>query len=113
MEDVFCKIVKKESTATIDFEDEVCLGILDIHPETKGHTLIIPKTHYADVHDMPEEVFAHICKMAKKRADELYQDYTAVTIAHNTGTLRDVDHFHMHICGFKGTEKNNLATTAS
>lgn len=50
---IFCKIIKKEIPASIVYEDENYLGFLSIDPMSPGHTLIIPKTHYRWVWDVP------------------------------------------------------------
>jgi len=50
---IFCKIVKKEIPAYIVYEDTDFLAFLDIHPQSPGHTLIIPKKHYRWVWDVP------------------------------------------------------------
>jgi histidine triad (HIT) family protein len=50
---VFCKIIKKELPAHIVYEDKDFLGFLDIRPEAPGHTLLIPKTHYRWIWDVP------------------------------------------------------------
>lgn len=48
----FCKIAQKNSPAHILFEDEKFIAFLDAHPLVKGHTLVIPKTHFETVWDM-------------------------------------------------------------
>ena len=50
---VFCKIVNKEIHANIVYEDDNFLAFLDIHPQSPGHTLVIPKKHYRWVWDVP------------------------------------------------------------
>ncbi len=50
---IFCKIVKKEIPAYIVYEDENFLAFLDIHPQSPGHTQVIPKQHYRWVWDVP------------------------------------------------------------
>jgi len=50
---VFCKIVKKEIPAHVVYEDMDFLAFLDIHPQSPGHTLVIPKKHYRWVWDVP------------------------------------------------------------
>jgi histidine triad (HIT) family protein len=50
---IFCKIVKKEIPAHIVYEDADFLAFLDIHPQSPGHTLVIPKKHYRWVWDVP------------------------------------------------------------
>lgn len=48
---IFCKIIAKEVSSYRVYEDDICIGFLDIAPITKGHTLIVPKVHYTDLHD--------------------------------------------------------------
>ncbi len=50
---IFCKIVKKEIPAHIVYEDSDFLAFLDIHPQSPGHTQIIPKAHHRWVWDVP------------------------------------------------------------
>jgi histidine triad (HIT) family protein len=51
---IFCKIVAREIPAHIVYEDDDFLAFLDIHPVSVGHTLIIPKSHYRWVWDVPQ-----------------------------------------------------------
>ncbi len=53
---IFCRIVKGELPSTRVYEDDMMLAFLDINPVSKGHTLVIPKAHYATLLDMPEEL---------------------------------------------------------
>ncbi|MDQ3245011.1 MAG: HIT domain-containing protein [bacterium] len=55
---IFCKIVKKELPANIVYEDANFLAFLDIRPLGPGHTLVIPKTHYRYVWDLPMQAGA-------------------------------------------------------
>ncbi len=50
---IFCKIVKKEIPGHIVYEDADFLAFLDIRPQSPGHALVIPKTHYRWVWDVP------------------------------------------------------------
>ena len=50
---IFCKIIRKEIPANIVYEDENFLAFLDIHPQSPGHALVIPKVHYRFVWDVP------------------------------------------------------------
>jgi len=63
---IFCKIVKKEIPSHIVYEDSDFLAFMDIHPLSPGHTLVIPKTHYRWVWDVPntEEYFEVTKKIA-------------------------------------------------
>ncbi len=50
---IFCKIINKEIPAHVVYEDNDFMAFLDIHPQSPGHTLVIPKTHYRWVWDVP------------------------------------------------------------
>jgi histidine triad (HIT) family protein len=63
---IFCKIVNKEISAEIVFENDNFLAFLDIHPQSPGHTLVIPKKHYRWVWDVPES--SEYFEVAKKIA---------------------------------------------
>ncbi|MEK0382091.1 MAG: HIT domain-containing protein, partial [Nitrosopumilus sp.] len=52
---IFCKIVKKEIPAKIIFETEKSLAFMDAFPLTKGHSLVVTKTHYEKVQDISKE----------------------------------------------------------
>ncbi len=51
---IFCKIVAREIPASIVYEDENFIAFLDIHPQSPGHTQIIPKKHHRWVWDVPQ-----------------------------------------------------------
>ncbi|MEK9184697.1 MAG: HIT family protein [Patescibacteria group bacterium] len=53
MDCIFCKIIAKQIPADIVYEDKDYLAFLDIHPQSSGQTLIIPKKHYRWVWDLP------------------------------------------------------------
>jgi histidine triad (HIT) family protein len=96
---VFCKIVRKEAPASIVYEDEVVLAFMDIRPVSEGHTLIIPKQHWIDVFDIPEELLASTHKIAKKIALAVKEAAQAdgVSIVQQNGKAAGQDIFHLHI----------------
>lgn len=68
---IFCKIINKEIPAHIVYEDENFLAFLDIHPQSPGHTQVIPKEHHRWVWDVPNigeymEVAQKIAKAQQK-----------------------------------------------
>ena len=52
---VFCMIVDGKIPSKKIYEDNDVLAILDISQATKGHTLVIPKKHYANILEIPNE----------------------------------------------------------
>ena len=99
MDFIFCKIVSGEIPCYKVYEDDIVLAFLDINPESDGHTLIIPKTHYTDVCDIPNDVLTHIFDVAriiKKKLEEKL-NIEGLTLIQNNGAVQLVKHFHLHV----------------
>lgn len=98
MDCLFCKIIKKEIPSEVIFEDEEILVFLDINPTTNGDTLIIPKKHYRDIFEVPDNLLNHINKISKK----LYKLYKnklhcqGLTLSTNLNYGQEIKHFHVH-----------------
>lgn len=98
---IFCKIISGEIPAHTIYEDEQFKVILDVAPATKGHALIIPKNHYANMYELPEDTAVEAIKLAKKMmqvmTDKLHCD--GFNIIQNNGEIagQTVFHFHMHL----------------
>lgn len=99
MDCVFCKIVNGEIPSKKIYEDELVIGILDINPDGDGHTLIIPKKHYTDYKELPDELVLHINNVTKIIADKLESklNKNSVTFVVNYMDAQMVKHFHKHI----------------
>ena len=52
---IFCKIANGEIPSATVYEDEFFRGILDIAPAAKGHVILLPKNHAADLFELPEK----------------------------------------------------------
>ena len=98
---VFCKIIAGEIPAHKVYEDENFLAFLDIKPINPGHTLVVPKNHYANLSEIPETELADLILRVKKLAVLLAKklNFTDYTISENNGPLagQSVPHFHFHI----------------
>ncbi len=98
---IFCKIANGEIPSKTLYEDEEFRAILDLGPATKGHALLLPKEHYADLFELPEETAAKAIVTAKKIAaqmkDKLQCD--GFNLVQNNGETagQTVFHFHMHM----------------
>lgn len=98
---IFCKIAVGEIPSKTLYEDERFRVILDLGPATKGHALILPKDHYANIYEIPEETAGNAMKLAKKMAgimtEKLQSD--GFNIVQNNGEAagQTVSHFHMHL----------------
>lgn len=98
---IFCKIANGEIPSKTLYEDEEFRVILDLGPATKGHALILPKNHYANLYELPEDTAAHAMLLAKKMAikmtDKLHCD--GFNLVQNNGEIagQTVFHFHIHL----------------
>ena len=62
---IFCHIISGKVASKKVYEDEKCIGILDINPANPGHVLLMPKEHYAIMPLMPEDIIGHLFMVAK------------------------------------------------
>lgn len=98
---IFCRIIAGEIPSHTLYEDEEFKVILDAGPATRGHALILPKDHYANLYELPEDKAADVMKLAKKMmsvmTDKLHCD--GFNIVQNNGEVagQTVFHFHMHL----------------
>ena len=63
---IFCKLANGDIPTNSIYEDDDFNVILDASPASKGHALILPKQHYANVYEIDDEVLAKAAKLAKK-----------------------------------------------
>ena len=98
---IFCKIANGEIPSNTIYEDDSFRVILDNGPATKGHALVLPKEHYADLYEIPEDVVAGAVKVAKKVAGTMKEKLSCdgLNLVQNNGEAagQTVMHFHLHI----------------
>lgn len=98
---IFCKIANGEIPSATVYEDETFRAILDLGPAAKGHTLILPKAHAANLFDLPDEAAAGALTLAKKLGTVLKEGLHAdgLNVLQNNGEAagQTVSHFHMHL----------------
>lgn len=96
---IFCKIAAGEIPALTLFEDEDVKVIFDAGPATKGHALVIPKAHVANVFEISDELLAKAHVVARKVAIALKEatGCDGVNILQNNGEVAGQSVFHLHI----------------
>ena len=96
---IFCKIVSKEIPAKILYEDDDTISFLDAFPVAKGHTLVIPKKHFPQIQDMPENVnqklFDTVHKIIPKT--DSVKGSTLVLIHNGKESGQEIMHVHVHL----------------
>ena len=98
---IFCKIVKGELPSLKVYEDKDVLAFLDIMAVNKGHTLVIPKKHYYNIEDTPEELVAKVMAAVKKVAPAVKKaaDTDGFVVMQCNGETggQVIPHLHFHI----------------
>ena len=98
---IFCKIANGEIPAATLYEDEDFRVILDLGPASKGHALILPKSHAANIYELSDELAAKAMILAKKMAVKMTEALKCdgFNIVQNNGETagQTVFHFHMHL----------------
>ena len=98
---IFCKIANGEIPAATLYEDEDFRVILDVNPAAKGHALILPKAHAANIFELPDDKLQKAALLAKKVAAKLKDGLNCdgVNVLQNNGSAagQSVYHFHMHL----------------
>ena len=98
---IFCRIVRKEIKARIIHEDEKVLALLDIKPFSTGHALVIPREHFENIYDIPEDLISHLYKIVKRLAIAVKKAVGAEGISiiqsNEIAGSQGIFHFHTHV----------------
>ncbi|EMR14657.1 MULTISPECIES: HIT family protein [Candidatus Phytoplasma] len=101
MHSIFSKIVDKQIPSYIIYEDDLVMAFLDISQVTRGHTLVITKKVYADIQDVPQDVFLHLFKIVYQISHVLIKAFKAsgLNLINNNGSVagQTIFHYHVHI----------------
>ncbi|MEG2310683.1 MAG: histidine triad nucleotide-binding protein [Clostridia bacterium] len=105
MEDcLFCKIIKKETSSNIVYENEWVLAFSDIHPVAPIHILIVPKIHISNLNEINEKNSTYISQVylaIKEVAHMCNIDETGYRVICNCGSdgVQVIQHLHFHLLG--------------
>ena len=98
---IFCKLANGEIPTSTLYEDEDFRVILDASPAAKGHALILPKEHYANLYELDDELAGKALVLAKKMITKLtgILGCDVYNIVQNNGEAagQTVFHFHIHL----------------
>ena len=98
---IFCKIANGEIPSATLYEDEDFRVILDLGPAAKGHALILPKEHYPNLYELPDELAEKAVLLAKKMITKMKKalNCDGFNVVQNNGAPagQTVFHFHMHL----------------
>jgi len=114
MDCIFCKINNGDIPSYTIYENEYVKCLLDVNPQSKGHTLIIPKKHFKDAFDIDEKYLQEIMKASKIVMNIINEKLkpTGIKCVQNNGVLQEIKHYHMHIIPhYSKNTKINLEET--
>ena len=98
---LFCRIVAGELPSTRVHEDERVVALMDIFPATRGHVLVIPRAHAADLRDVAPDDLTAAAAAAQLLAGQAFDRLGAagVTIMQSNGAAawQTVFHYHVHV----------------
>ena len=98
---IFCKIARGEIPSQTIYEDETFRVILDLGPVARGHALILPKEHVANIYELSDETAAAAFVLGKKMAGIMREKLKCdgLNLLQNNGETagQTVNHFHLHV----------------
>ncbi len=98
---IFCQISKGKIPAHVVYQDKQVMAFLDNQPKSCGHTLIIPRKHFVNIFDIPNDLLTTVIKTTKKIAQNIKKNLKpdGLIICQNNGALagQTVDHLHFHL----------------
>lgn len=98
---IFCKIANGEIPSATIYEDEDFCVILDLSPASKGHALILPKEHYANLFELDDEKAGKVLVVTKKVITKMKEilNCDGYNLVQNNGEAagQTVNHFHLHL----------------
>lgn len=96
---IFCNIINVGIPSYTIYEDEIVKVFLDVHPDTNGHMLIVPKRHILDITEIEDSTWNHILKITNKMKSLLEEklNIDGLTLIQNNGLVQEVKHFHLHL----------------
>jgi histidine triad (HIT) family protein len=106
---IFCQIIDGKVASKKIYEDDICVGILDINPANPGHILLMPKEHYQIMPMIPEDEMAHLSMVAKALSHAMLKalkvEGTDIFIANGIAAGQRAQHFMLHVIPRKEGDK--------
>lgn len=95
----FCEIIKGDRPAHVVLDAPEAMAFLDTRPLFKGHTLLVPRTHYETLSDLPADLLAPLFGYAQRLADamETVLEAAGSFVALNNRVSQSVPHLHVHV----------------
>ena len=106
----FCGIASDKASASIVYEDENVLAFMDLNPASVGHTLVIPRQHWENIYDVPEETLADVVAVVKKVSVAVNKTVGAdgIKVIQLNGRAAGQVVFHLHFHVIPASSKSGV-----
>lgn len=98
---LFCQIANQKIPAQIIYQDDKTIAFLDNQPKSAGHTLVIPKSHFSTIFDIPNDWLCALASTVQIVANLINKALSpdGLNICQNNGAIagQTIDHIHFHI----------------
>jgi diadenosine tetraphosphate (Ap4A) HIT family hydrolase len=99
---VFCELVAGRADASVAYEDDVLVALMDLYPVNPGHVLLVSRLHAEHMADLDEETGAHVFRVALRMQQAVRQagvrcEGINLIVADGEAAFQDVPHFHLHV----------------
>jgi histidine triad (HIT) family protein len=98
---IFCGIVAGDIPGQIVDSDEHTVAFMDRSPATRGHALVVPRRHSADLMEIADEDLEHTMvaarRLARRMKDVLEPDGFNILNSCGPAAWQTVFHFHLHV----------------
>lgn len=109
---IFCRIANGDAHSWKIMESRYAFAFLDINPVSRYHTLIIPKKHYKNIFDIPENQLTEIVSLLKNVVDLYHRKlgikHLQIVNSNGEEAQQDVFHLHFHIVPRKSGDGQNI-----
>lgn len=110
---IFCKIIAGEIPSATVYEDEDFKVIMDISPAAKGHAILLPKKHYANLYELEDETASKALIVARKVGKAIMDEFhcDGLNVLQNNGEAagQTVFHYHIHLIPRYKNDKVNVS----
>lgn len=95
---IFCKIIRNEIPSSRIYSDDQIIAFLDLAPTAKGHTLVVPRAHYATMFDVPPELGGAVLSACQRVGRALMDEFGAggINVGQNNFAPAGQMVFHVH-----------------
>jgi len=102
---IFCQIIRGHAPASLVYDDDKVIAFMSNRPVNVGHTLVVPKEHYVNIYEVPEDEVADLFRVVKRVAQAVRSitgnDHIRIVQNNGVDAGQVIFHVHVHIIPMK------------